>query len=127
MPIRHGNRLSHNESQLPYLTARVPQTTVDEVAELQERTGLCKRDVIKEAIRQLVQRHRQLDAKRDAKPQLAPADPTPPDYRDQPYFGRTANAPIIDRAQDVNIPRPPPRTSVRAAERDSRHGSPRPK
>ena len=100
MPIRHGNRLSHNESQLPYLTARVPQTTMDEVMELQERTGLCKRDVIKEAIRQLVQRQRELQAEHQPAPA---ADPTPPaNRRDTPYVelrdGRLRLVPPASRA-----------------------------
>src|SRR5487761_1610154 len=68
MPKRHGNWLSENESHLVNLTLRVPPTTAEEVTELQERTGLCKRDVIKVAIRQLVQRQRELDAKRQPAP-----------------------------------------------------------
>lgn len=94
MPNRHGSRLSHNESLLTYLTARVPQTTQNEVAELQERTGLCKRDVIKQAIRLFVERQRELDATRDAKQHPAPADPTPDAYRYDPHFARKANGPI---------------------------------
>jgi len=90
MPKRYGNWLSENESHLVNLTLRVPPTTAEEVAELQKRTGLCKRDVIKVAIRQLIQRQRELDAIR----QIAPADPTPSAYRDPPYFARKANGPL---------------------------------
>lgn len=101
MPNQRGNRLSHNESQLPYLTARVPQTTIDQVAELQERTGLCKRDVLKEAIRLFVLRQRDSDNQRNARSR-ADSHPPLPASTILPR-GRSAAMQIFQRPQGSNF------------------------
>jgi hypothetical protein len=93
MPKRHGNWLSENESRLVNLTLRVPPTTAKDIAELQTRTGLCKRDVIKEAVRQFVQRQRDHDPTPDAA-NRKPLRPDPAEYRNDPYFAKKANGPI---------------------------------